>query len=93
MSSYRNIALKIPDRVRSERLLIDADPIYNARPHASNKDMQLLFAIWSDFIEKKSSDDMYCPICLRNILQNFREIKDELINIEKDYQLLKAIIL
>lgn len=91
--NLRSLAIRIPDEVRSERLLISQDPIGNAQPFGGNGAMQLLFAIWYEYIEpdKKSESNMGCPFCIKNILDNFRAMKDELMLLEKEYLLLQSI--
>lgn len=91
MSNYRDIALKIPDEVRSKRLMIPSDPIMKAVAVGGNPHMQLLFAIWFEFIQPGIDGDIGCPKCLDRILSNFKEMKDELIKLEKEYKLLMSI--
>jgi hypothetical protein len=82
------IAARIPDRVRSERLLVESDPIRTAIPVASNPELQLLFAIWYEFIEPKATGNMNCPYCLNNIVTNFKAMLPDLLELEREYQLL-----
>ena len=91
MSNYRTIGQKIPDDIRSLRLMIPADPIKQAVALPGTKDMQLLFAIWVEFIQPGVEQDIDCPKCVARILSNFREMKDELITLEKEYQLLNSL--
>jgi hypothetical protein len=91
MSNYRAIAIKIPDNVRSQRLICGADPIQHALPVQANPAMSLLFGIWHKFIEPNKEPTYNCPVCLNNILQNFREMKPALIELEREYQLLNSI--
>lgn len=89
--NYRQIALRIPDNVRSQRLMVDSDPIGNAVPVQTNYAMNLLFEIWFSFVEPNGVKKLNCPGCLKRVLDNFHKMKGELIAIEKDYQLLNAI--
>ena len=89
--NYRSIAARIPDIVRQKRLMIPIDPIGKAEPVSSNQHMKLLFAIWTEFVYPDTDEDMGCPKCLQRILLNFRQMKDELINLEKEHLLLKSI--
>lgn len=88
---YQDLAKRIPDRVRSERLMIKADPIQNAIPHKSNSHMQLLFAIYTEFLYPHKDEDINCPRCLQRIQHCFVTIKPYLIELEKQYKLLNAL--
>ena len=89
--SYETTAKKIPDQVRGERLLVPADPIRNAVPVSTNKHMQLLFAIWYEFVEPYGQGDIGCQVCVKGILNNFRELKPTLMEMEREYNILKAL--
>lgn len=88
---YRQLARKIPDNVRSQRIICAADPITHALPVQVNQHMSLLFAVWHEFIEPHKQPVYNCPVCLNNVLQNFREMKGDLIDLEREYKLLNAI--
>ena len=84
------IASRIPHSVRQLRILTAADPIMHAQPNSSNLHMMLLAAIWYTFIEPHK-EKSYCPICLANILQNFKAMKADLLALEKQDQLLSKL--
>jgi hypothetical protein len=88
--SIKRIAKRIPDEVRSQFILSEDDPIYNAVAVKDNEPMKLLLKIWKEFVEphKEISD---CSICINNILTNYRQMKDILIELENDYQFLKQL--
>lgn len=88
---YDALAKRIPDRIRSERLMIKADPIDNAHAISSNAHMQLLFAIYTEFVFPGKEEDIECTLCLNRILNCFREMKTHLIDQEKQYKLLQSI--
>lgn len=89
---YDQLAKRIPDKIRSERLMTEADPIYHAIAVSSNTHMQLLFAIYTEFIFPNSEDlDMDCSKCLGRIKNSFNEMRPHLIELEKEYNLLKSI--
>lgn len=88
---YRSIARKIPDNVRSRLIICDADPITHAVPVQVNYHMNVLFEVWFEFIEPSSPKKYNCPICLQNILNNYREMKGALIELEREYRLLNSI--
>lgn len=89
--TYKQIARRIPDNVRSQRLMVIADPIANAIPVQADYNMNLLFEVWYAFIEPNVERVYNCPLCLNNVLANFRELKPALVELEKEYQLLNAI--
>lgn len=88
--NYRVIAERIPDNVRSQRLICEADPIDKAIAVQTNYAMQLLFAVWFEFVEPNGEKNLGCPSCLQNVLNNFVQMKGALIELEKEYQLLKS---
>jgi hypothetical protein len=88
---YKELAKRIPDRIRSQRLMIDADPIDSAYTTASNIHMQLLFDIYTQFLFPGKEEDINCKLCLNRIKNCFTEMKPFLIEIEKEYKLLNAI--
>lgn len=89
--SIREIASRIPDRVRSQRLLVPSDPIRNAIATASNPEMQLLFAIWYEFVEPQADGNLNCPFCLQNVLTNFKAMEPTLLELEEEYLLLQQL--
>jgi hypothetical protein len=91
MTGYRAIAKRIPDSIRSRKLMTDADPIGNALASSGDANMILLFAIWSEFVEPMKPEDIGCSLCVRRVLRNFKEIKDDLIELEKEHQLYKTL--
>jgi hypothetical protein len=90
-TGYRTIAKKIPDRIRSVKLMTDDDPIGNAKAVSGDIYLLLLFAIWSEFIEPLADADLTCGLCKARLLKNFRELKPVLIELEKEYQVLLAL--
>lgn len=90
MSTIKEIAKKIPDEVRSLRILTPENPIFNATNSLINPHMKLLADVWYTFIEP-NKDRSTCPICLENILTNFGQMQETLIELEEDYQKLKML--
>lgn len=86
--SIKVIAQRIPDNVRSEIILTNEDIIFNAIPSKDNPQMKILLMIWSEFVEP-GKDIGDCPICIGNILTNYRQMKAVLIELEQEYQKLK----
>jgi hypothetical protein len=88
---YKELAKKIPDKVRSERLMVEPDPIENAQAVSTNLHMQLLFAIYTEFLFPHKDEDITCWKCLSRILNCFKEMKPHLVQLEKMSNLLKSI--
>ena len=86
--NIKNIAKRIPDNVRSEILLTDENIIDNAVSSKDNPKMKILLRVWFEFIEPDKEDND-CPICIGNILTNYRQMKGALIELENEYQKLK----
>ena len=84
------IASRIPHSVRQLIILTPTDPINSAMPNSSNPHMMLLAEMWYTFIEPHK-EKSYCPICLANILQNFKAMKADLLALEKQDQLLSKL--
>lgn len=89
--SYKQLARKIPDNVRSQRIICEEDPIGRAQPVQTDYSMNLLYEVWFTFIEPNGTRKINCPYCLKNILNNFREMKGALIELEQEYQLLATL--
>lgn len=92
-SYFTQICRKIPDRIRDERILIPEDPIANAMPNGSDKAMRMLANIWWEFIEPKPEGerDYKCGMCLSNILNNWRQLKQSLIDLRNENDLLNRL--
>jgi hypothetical protein len=87
----QDLARKIPDRVRQQLLLCDADPIVNVVDSPGDMHMQTLFAIYYEFLYPFADNrDIHCWRCRGKVLNCFRQIHGDLIAIEKEYQLLKS---
>ncbi len=91
----REIAKRIPDNVRSQRLLTEADPINNANEYSGNEHMQLLFTVWGEFVEPNKKNDKSfnygCPYCRKRVLSNFKAMYNDLVELENEYLLLKSL--
>ena len=89
--SLSRFAKKIPDQVRSEKLITETDPIAHALPNAGNKHMQLLYLVWYEFIEPASNGDITCHTCCKRIIENFIAMKQDLVKLEREYKLLESL--
>ena len=88
--SIKNIAARIPHEVRNQILLTEDDIIFNAVSVWENPKMQILLKIWHQFIEPQK-EMTQCPICIGNVLTNFRQMKPYLIELENEYQKLEKL--
>ena len=88
---YDQLAKRIPDKIRSERLIVKADPIDNVQAVSTNQNMQLLFAIYTEFLFPGKEEDIKCSRCCMRIINCFQQMKPHLIDIEKQYKLLNAL--
>ena len=87
----RSIAQRIPDRVRSERLLTEPDPILTAIASASNPAMQLLFAVWFEFVEPHGVKNLNCGLCLARVLESFKVMRPVLLELERESKILEQL--
>lgn len=86
----RDLAMRIPAEVRSQRLLTEADPIITANATATDPKMILIVEVWYAYIEP-FAERSYCPVCIANILSNMRKMREYLIELETNYQTLKQL--
>lgn len=86
--TIKHFAKAIPKDVRS--FLLENEIIFTAMPVASNPYMQYLLKVWHDYIEP-NKEVSNCSICIGNILTNFKQMRDVLIDLENEYQLLKRL--
>ena len=91
MDLYEKYARRVPDEVRSQRLMIPADPIGSAVAVTSNPKMQELFAIYSLFVNPNADHlDINCHFCLARILDTFQRMQPYLVQLESEAEFLKA---
>lgn len=87
----KDLARRIPDNVRTQRLICAADPITRALPIQTDYNMNLLFNVWFEFVEPNGAKKINCPNCLQTVLDSFRHMKPYLIELEQEYRLLNAL--
>ncbi len=87
----RSTAQRIPDRVRSERLLTEPDPILTAIASSANPAMQLLFAVWFEFVEPHGEKDLNCGLCLARVIKSFQFIRPALLELERESKILQQL--
>lgn len=86
MSKLRQIAGQIPAEYRKE--LLELNFIDSAVASADNQPMHYLVVIWKNYVEKDFEPE--CNLCRARVLTNFRAMKKDLIELEKEYNLLKT---
>ena len=79
---------RIPSKIRKQRLLIDSDPISTAIASQNDPMMMSLAKIWYTFIEPNAVRNYGCGICMSNILQNFKEFKPMLVQLQEEEEML-----
>ncbi len=88
--TIKDIAKRIPDDVRSQLIFQNENIIHKAISVKDNEFMKILLKIWYKFVEP-SEEIPNCPICIANVLSNFKKMNDVLIDLENEYQLLKKL--
>lgn len=88
MPAVKDIVNGIPHEYR-EKILLQWLP--GAQPNMGNTEMKLLFEAWFIFVEPNGIKKPDCTICVNNILNNWRGMKDTLIEAEKEYNTLEEI--
>ncbi|WP_313214101.1 hypothetical protein [Soonwooa sp.] len=88
MNSLKSLVLKVPTEVRA--LIIEEELIDKAVQSIDNKEMVKLLKIWHEFIEP-DKELTACPICIGNILTNWKQMRDTIIEVENDKKILSAL--
>lgn len=84
--SIRAIAQLIPQEYRKE--ILELNVINSAQAIAGNESMQYLEVIWKNYVEKDFEPD--CNLCHTRVLKNFHAMKNDLIKLEREYQLMNS---
>lgn len=85
--TYAELASEMPSHIRKE--ILKRDLIRKAL--GQNEYMKYLFEVWYLYIEPNAEKQWECGICRSNVKENFLKIETELINLEKENNLLNAI--
>lgn len=95
--TLKDIAAKIPSHYRKDLLL--NNEIYKAIADRSDSNMQMLWVLYSNYIEPNNAQYVYenkggeiiiagsCNICLNTVLTKFKELEPFLIELEKEKNL------
>lgn len=87
MSNLAQIAAQIPNEYRKE--MLELNMIDHAVAVADNQAMHYLVVIWQNYIERDFEPE--CNKCRSRVLNNMKAMKKELIALEQQSNLLKAI--
>ncbi|MFA6060051.1 MAG: hypothetical protein WC756_17745 [Taibaiella sp.] len=87
--TLHQLAIAIPKEYRDQ--IIDENMIYKAIGASTDRHMRILFTIWSQYVDPHGDNDMGCPACINNILNNFKQLEPILIDIRKQEQILDSI--
>jgi hypothetical protein len=82
----QTIARKIPDKARI--WILETNAIFKAIANNTDPHMKGLLAIWDTYIDKLDKKEFDCSWCMARIHQNFINLQDSLIEIEREKKLL-----
>ena len=86
--TIRTIAKTIPIELR--QFILKNGTIDKAISVSSNPEMQTLLNVWHQFIEP-NREVSNCPICIANILTNFKQMREDLVELEHEHQYLESL--
>lgn len=84
--SIKELVARIPKEYRDK--LLDENVIYKAVVSKADRHMQILFAVWTTYVDPTGENNMDCPYCLNNILQSFKMMVPHLVEMSKDDKIL-----
>lgn len=87
MSQLRKLAEQIPAEYRRE--ILGMNMLMVAQANNTNQTMLYLCVIWKEYIEKEFEPD--CNLCCARVLKNLKAMQPELIQLEKESQLLNQV--
>lgn len=79
------IAQKIPSDIR-QRIVLDWIP--KARPHLGSPEFKMLWETYFTYVDPNGIPKADCPICLANVLDNWKAMQKVIAEVEQDYQAL-----
>ncbi len=85
--SLRALAEQIPAEYRRE--ILELNLIDNAVAIAGNESMHFLGAAWKTYIDPEWEPD--CNLCYGKVLKNFKAMKETMITMEQEAELLKNV--
>lgn len=86
--TIKDIAEAIPHDIRIKILL---EWLPNAKPSLTNPYFKLLWEAYFLFIDPNGVKKDNCPICLENVLKNWKSLQKHMVEAEQEYNALKNI--
>lgn len=83
-----NMAAAIPHEYR-EKILLEWIPA--AKPNLSNPAFKMLWEAYFIYIDPNAVKKDNCPICLENVLKNWKSMQPYLVEAEQEYNALEKI--
>lgn len=87
--TFYDIAGLIPAKYR--RKLLEENVIYKAAAQQEDPHMQVLWVVWTTFIDSSGALSKDCLYCLTTILENFKELEPHLVQRHKEDTMLDEI--
>lgn len=87
----KDFAKLIPAEYRKEILDPELNIIANAAATSSDSNMRYLTVIWKNYIEPGFQEG--CGMCYQRVLDNFRALQNDLIELELQAKLMAEIII
>jgi hypothetical protein len=84
--TLRQIAELIPAEYRRE--ILETNMISKAIAIASDASMHYLGTIWKNYV---AEEDLTCGACLTRVLENYRQLQQVFIDMEKESKLLAGL--
>jgi hypothetical protein len=88
MSSMKQIADKIPHEYR-RKIILEWLPV--AKATMGNPEFKMLWEAYYIYIDPNGVKKSNCPICLENVLKNWKDLAPHLVEAEKEYNALEQI--
>jgi hypothetical protein len=82
----KEIARMIPAEYR--HMILAQNAIYKAVAVPLDPHMQMLFTVWTNFINPGGGLSLECTRCLGQMLDDYKKLQPEFINLEREAQLL-----
>jgi hypothetical protein len=80
------LVAKIPKEYRDN--LLAENVIYKACASKTDRHMLILFTIWTTYVDPNGENNLDCPYCINNILNNFKQLQPSLVEAAKNEKIL-----
>jgi hypothetical protein len=87
--TINDIASRIPAEYRRE--ILETNMISQAVANVADTSMYYLLNIWQTYVDPGNKIDVGCGLCREQILKNYREMQQTLVNMEKQSNLLTSL--